>query len=91
MKSNGNGSLMRIMPVILYANSKGLFMNEQMKLVSNISSLTHAHPISKASCNIYNFIVQEVLNNPEKNLQELINLGIDKITKILRKWGIPLL
>lgn len=80
-RSNGNGSLMRIMPVIIYANSKQLNIKEQMTLVDNVSSLTHAHPFSKASCNIYNIIVQEVLNNPNKNLKELINIGIDKSRK----------
>ncbi len=75
---NGNGSLMRIMPAILYVNAKGLSVDEQVEIMDTFSSLTHAHSISKASCNIYNFIVQEVINHPSKTFKTLINEGIDK-------------
>lgn len=53
MYSNGNGSLMRILPVALYSYSKGLSDFEIAKLVSDISSLTHGHDISKLGCYIY--------------------------------------
>ena len=53
-------------------------LDKQIKLVDNISALTHAHKVSKASCNIYNFIVQEVLNNHEEDFKTLIEIGIDK-------------
>ena len=79
--SNGNGSLMRILPVSLYSYAKKLSVNEQMELIDNTSSLTHAHKISKASCNIYNFIVQEVLENPREDFKELIKKGLDKSRK----------
>lgn len=75
---NGNGSLMRIMPAILYVNTKGFSIAEQVEVVDNFSSLTHAHTISKASCNIYNFISQEVINHSGKSFKTLINNGIDK-------------
>lgn len=76
--SNGNGSIMRIIPIILYLNAKRTSVSEQIEIVDNISSLTHAHKISKASCNIYNFILQNVLDNRYKDLNELIIEGIDK-------------
>ena len=53
-------------------------LKEQIELVNNISKLTHAHQISMASCNIYNFIVQEILNNPDYDFKTLIEDGIDK-------------
>lgn len=77
-RDNGNGSLMRVMPILLYINAKDLDLDKQIELVDNVSALTHAHKISKASCNIYNFIVQEVLNNKNKDLKTLIGIGIDK-------------
>ena len=80
-RDNGNGSLMRIMPAVLYANAKEYPVDKQIELIDNISSLTHAHKISKASCNIYNFISQEVINNPDKSFQESIENGIDKSRK----------
>lgn len=78
---NGNGSLMRIMPVILYVNAKGLAIDKQVGVVGAVSSLTHAHSISKASCNIYNFISQEVIDHPDKSFKTLITDGIDKSRK----------
>lgn len=53
IKSNGNGSLMRILPVALYCYSKNSDNSEIISLVNNISSLTHAHDISKLGCYIY--------------------------------------
>ena len=53
IKSNGNGSLMRILPVALYSYTKKLDDKEIIKLVNDISSLTHAHDISKLGCYIY--------------------------------------
>lgn len=75
---NGNGSLMRIMPAVLYANEAELIPEEKMEFINNVSSLTHAHPISLASCNIYRFVVEEILQNPDKDFKELITNGIDK-------------
>ena len=53
IKSNGNGSLMRILPIALYCYSKRLDDNQIINLVNDISSLTHAHDISKMGCFIY--------------------------------------
>ena len=53
INSNGNGSLMRILPVALYSYSKKLSNQEIINLTNNISSLTHAHDISKLGCYIY--------------------------------------
>lgn len=51
---NGNGSLMRILPVAYYLKKQsGICLSEQMDIVHNISSLTHRHPISLIGCGIY--------------------------------------
>ena len=58
MNENGNGSLMRILPVALYAYSKNLDDISIRKLANEVSSLTHAHEISRLGCYIYvQFIV----------------------------------
>lgn len=80
-RSNGNGSLMRIMPAILYSYAKKLPLEEEIKFIGDVSGLTHAHKISKASCNIYNFVIKEVLDNPEEDFNKLIIRGIDKSSK----------
>ena len=44
---------MRILPVALYAYYKKIDEKEIIKLANDISSLTHAHEISKLGCYIY--------------------------------------
>ena len=62
---NGNGSLMRILPVALRYN-KQLFSNEidGADIVFNVSALTHAHARSKVGCLFYSKIVADIMNNP---------------------------
>ena len=43
--SNGNGSLMRILPLTFFKHDE--------KLVARVSSLTHAHPVSVEGCQLY--------------------------------------
>ena len=50
-KDNGNGSLMRILPLSFYLQSKN--QEEKIKMIEDISSLTHAHNRSKIACIIY--------------------------------------
>lgn len=53
ISSNGNGSLMRILPIALYSYYKKINESEMIELTNNVSSLTHAHEISKLGCYIY--------------------------------------
>ena len=53
IKSNGNGSLMRMLPIALYTYNKKLSDFEIAKITNEVSSLTHAHEISKIACYIY--------------------------------------
>lgn len=51
--SNGNGSLMRIMPIAFYVDALSLDDGDIYRVVSDVSSLTHAHSISIMGCYIY--------------------------------------
>lgn len=53
MNYNGNGSLMRILPLVHYCYYKKLSDKEIIELTNNISSLTHAHEVSRLGCYIY--------------------------------------
>lgn len=66
INSNGNGSLMRILPVALYCYSKNLKEEEILVLTNNISSLTHAHEISKMGCYIYVRYLMFLLSGKDK-------------------------
>ena len=76
MNENGNGSLMRILPVALYAYSKNLDDISIRKLVNEVSSLTHAHEVSRLGCYIYvQFIICLLKGNTKqeayKHIQDL--------------------
>ena len=72
---NGNGSLMRIHPIVLYLYDKDITLNEKIQIIYNISALTHAHIRSKIACGIYAFVLWELLKNP--SLQSVKD-GLDK-------------
>jgi ADP-ribosylglycohydrolase len=61
--SNGNGSLMRILPHALYFNSAPV--DHMLDAVHRASAITHAHPISLVACGIYGLIVRNLLAGAE--------------------------
>ncbi|SDQ44645.1 ADP-ribosylglycohydrolase [Chryseobacterium soldanellicola] len=61
---NGNGSLMRILPLLFYM--KNLSIEQRFDRVKEISSITHAHIRSVISCFIYMEFLLEILNGAEK-------------------------
>ena len=50
---NGNGSLMRILPVAYYCYAKNMTEKEIYNAVKKVSSITHGHDISIMACLIY--------------------------------------
>lgn len=66
INSNGNGSLMRILPVAYYVNKNKLNERETYELVKKVSSMTHAHEISILGCYIYILYVNNLLNGKDK-------------------------
>lgn len=73
---NGNGSLMRILPVVYYCYSNNMKEREVYDIVKKVSSITHRHEISIMGCFIYVMYGIELLNN--KNLEQ----AYKKIKKI---------
>ena len=63
---NGNGSLMRILPLIFYTKNKAI--EERFRLVKEVSSITHAHIRSVLSCFIYTEYALELLKGTDKLL-----------------------
>ena len=62
-RDNGNGSLMRILPIVLYINSLSINNDERTKVINEASSLTHGHEISKMGCKIYSDYVERLIAN----------------------------
>ncbi|MBC8882620.1 ADP-ribosylglycohydrolase family protein [Flavobacterium piscinae] len=61
---NGNGSLMRILPLVLY--TKDLDRDERYYWTKKISSLTHAHVRSVMACFYYLEFAKKILDGKEK-------------------------
>lgn len=78
--SNGNGSLMRIHPFVLYLYSKG---NLDLDTIHNASALTHAHERSQMACGIYSFVLWELLKSPSK---AAIVRGLNKAKRFYHGW-----
>lgn len=60
--SNGNGSLMRILPLA--------FIESTEKQIASVSAITHGHDISKLACRIYVHIAKQILKG--KTLEEIL-------------------
>jgi ADP-ribosylglycohydrolase len=75
---NGNGSLMRILPIVFYLRrvyGSGFIENEEaMDVLHNVSALTHAHKRSLIACGIYCSVASSILDHGE--LKEAVSLGI---------------
>lgn len=63
---NGNGSLMRIIPVSLFNYIKQLSVEASIKNIHEVSALTHAHERSCIACGIYDFIARELIERSER-------------------------
>lgn len=49
---NGNGSLMRILPLVFFLEDEPS-PDARMRTVREVSSITHAHPVSYLACTLY--------------------------------------
>ncbi len=94
--SNGNGSLMRILPIAFYLHAKEITDDKEIyEIVKKVSSITHAHEISIMGCYIYVKLVLELLDEKYKdeaykNIQKIdysffSNETIEKYSRILKE------
>lgn len=66
INSNGNGSLMRMLPISLYTYFNRCSWEETKEIVDKASSITHAHDISKCACFIYTIFVHYLMDGYTK-------------------------
>jgi ADP-ribosyl-[dinitrogen reductase] hydrolase len=79
--SNGNGSLMRILPIALrFADAP---VDELLGHAHRASSLTHRHPRSQIACGFYCLIVTELLNgsDPLEAYHNCVEVGLKLYVK----------
>jgi ADP-ribosylglycohydrolase len=79
---NGNGSLMRILPIVFYLTSaygtEFADSEDAFDIIHDISALTHAHARSKIACGIYISIAGEVFRATD--LKRGICYGVNRAT-----------
>ena len=82
--SNGNGSLMRISPLLFYLLDKPI--NERFEITKQVSSLTHGHIRSVIACFYYLEFARQLFE--EKNKFEIYRNLQSEITKHLNLLSI---
>lgn len=75
-RNNGNGSLMRIMPAVLYCIEHILPSDEAIEIIHKVGSLTHAHIRSNIACGLYYFMANEILSG-EGTLEDRMQSGLN--------------
>ena len=63
-RDNGNGSLMRIMPLLFYIKDLGI--EKRFDIIKDVSSITHAHIRSVLACFIYLEYALNILRGHDK-------------------------
>jgi ADP-ribosyl-[dinitrogen reductase] hydrolase len=63
IEANGNGSLMRTLPLAYMFHFTNTPEDRKYQIVKEVSAITHAHPLSTVSCYIYIDLVLHVLQN----------------------------
>jgi len=85
--NNGNGSLMRILPLIFHIQSiYGTDFqdeDEAFEIIHQVSSLTHAHNRSKMACGIYLSVASMLSGNMD--LEIAVDMGIYKAVEYYKK------
>lgn len=80
---NGNGSLMRILPVALFYRDDLLSERKGEESVFEISALTHAHPRSKLGCLIYSCILADMMKNEFLTKEQILNHAIERLNNYI--------
>ena len=65
-RNNGNGSLMRMLPIVYYLYYNQVKEPEVTTIINQYSSLTHGHPISQLGCHIYYDFMKDLLDGKSK-------------------------
>lgn len=81
--SNGNGSLMRILPLLFYIKDKTI--NERYEITRQVSSITHGHIRSIIACFYYLEFAKQIIEGKDKfeiyqNLQNEITSYLKSIS-----------
>ena len=87
--SNGNGSLMRILPLAYYVEK--MSRPEQFELTHQVSCLTHGHPRSQIGCGIYIQFAVNLLRGqePEEAYKGMADEAIKYYSRLPYRCELP--
>lgn len=79
-RNNGNGSLMRMLPIVFYLYYNDISEDDVINTINLYSGLTHGHDISKLGCNIYYDFMKSLLDGKsiEESYYSLLNKDYTK-------------
>lgn len=89
--ANGNGALMRILPVCVYwcekqSETEKDLTAEAIKSIEQVAALTHNHKRSGIACGIYYFIIKQLHTALEDDaLNTLIQQGVEEAFRFYAK------
>ncbi len=92
-RDNGNGSLMKILPLCIFFAEKQKSVctseDECIQAIHDVSAITHGHIRAQMGCGLYYFMVKHIINDRDKKslrqcLQDGIDEGMDYYARDLR-------
>src|SRR5690625_2040237 len=83
--SNGNGSLMRILPLLFHIHNVSI--NEGFQLTKKVSSITHGHIRSVIACFYYLEFARKIMYGKDKF--EIYSELQSEVTDFLKELSIP--
>lgn len=85
--ANGNGALMRILPVCLYyiKHADQCTVDEALKSIHVMAGLTHNHLRNKIACGLYFFMAKAIVDNKEEDLLTCMKKGMAEGLAFYRK------
>lgn len=87
-RNNGNGALMRMLPVALYVSHQGqgtpFDHPELVDQVINLAQLTHRHPRSTVACLIYVSLAAQLLTHQPRTVTT-VNRAVTAVARLVHK------
>lgn len=85
-ESNGNGSLMRILPATLFFTHESDYT--MIQRICEVSKITHGHPRSQLACSLYSLFVKELLKGSSpREAYDTMRLKSQTVFFVDRKVG----
>jgi ADP-ribosyl-[dinitrogen reductase] hydrolase len=84
-RSNGNGSLMRSLPVAIVGLQRGWDAATLIRVACRQSCVTHAHPVAQVCCALYVLIATRLLQDPVTPMEEVIASSSTELTMQCRE------